>query len=411
MRLARNAGGVATRLAMVGAAWLAACSPPRSTHDLLSASREAAPRASASATAPVAPLAPARAPVATTAPVLAPPCPAPTPGTAAGPLEEDRVQEARSHLTHEERQALAGVLGVDCAPEAVGFDDALVQAVARFQRRYGRFEDEVTGRVDARTRRQLEMLFPALRGPKHPCSGVEPAAVGVLSHLPACLLRWSGASDEELSFMRLVYQEAQKRAALRRPFVMAADEVDVIERGPCPGKPSELEPGCRRTHLAERSAALSARRLLEAARATFDADRKQHGQRNLLVFTGYRSAPFQLEVWEYHFPARYRATAAARKRAVGGPHGLEAARLLAGYYAVRTAPPGHSLHGRGLAIDFGCVTPEGDWIGSNGSFVKAWKSSYCFRWLTQNAGRFGFQLNKDIDEPWHWEYVGGPLPP
>jgi LAS superfamily LD-carboxypeptidase LdcB len=80
--------------------------------------------------------------------------------------------------------------------------------------------------------------------------------------------------------------------------------------------------------------------------------------------------------------------------------------LLAQYYAGRTAPPGYSLHGRGIAIDFGCVTRAGEWIGSNGDFVDAWKGSFCFRWMKANASRFGFRLNKSIDEPWHWEFHG-----
>jgi LAS superfamily LD-carboxypeptidase LdcB len=211
--------------------------------------------------------------------------------------------------------------------------------------------------------------------------------------------------------MHRVYEIAQARGARRRPYVAAADEVEVIERGPCPGAPADVEPDCRRTQWAQRDAARAARRLLAAARKTFDADRDQHGQRNLLVYTGYRSAAFQLEIWEYHFPGRYRATKRARARARGGPHGDAAALLLAQYFGVRTAPPGYSLHNRGLAIDFGCITRDGHWIGSNGTFVKAWKKSYCFKWMEANAARFGFRPNENIDEPWHWEYVGGPQSP
>jgi hypothetical protein len=326
-------------------------------------------------------------------------------GSPDGPLDGAALAAARGPLPADAAR-IAAALAVDCAEGAAGFEVALAQAIARFQRRFGRYADEVTGLVDARTRRQLEMIHPALRAADHPCAG-EPAAAGPAIALPACLLRWPGASAEQLEFMQRVYDEAQARAAARRSFSMAADDVDVIEHGPCPGRPDGIEPGCRRTHLAAPDAARAGRRLLEAARGHFSADRKAHGQRDLIVYTGYRSAAFQLEIWEYRFPERYRATQAARARLPGGPHGRRAAQHLAAYYAARTAPPGFSLHGRGLAIDFGCVTKEGDWIGSNGSFVRAWKSSYCFRWLSANAGRFGFQLNPNIDEPWHWEYVGG----
>jgi hypothetical protein len=332
----------------------------------------------------------AASPVSAAPPCAIPPGPLDPAAIAAAPLPDDAGP-------------LAAALGLDCAVDAPGFDVALAQAVARFQQRYGRYADEVTGRVDERTRRQLEMIYPALRGADHPCAVAADASV-----LPACLLRWPGASEDELAFMRRVYDEAGKRAALRRPFAMAADDVDVIERGPCPGRPDENEPECRRTHLAQRDAARAAGALLAAARALYDGDRQRYGQSDLMVYTGYRSAPFQLEIWEYHFPARYRATQAARERLPGGAHGQRAAEHLAAHYAARTAAPGFSLHGRGLAIDFGCVTKDGGWIGSNGSFVAAWKSSHCFQWMKANASRFGFRLNPNIDEPWHWEYVGAP---
>lgn len=367
----------------------------------------AQPRARPSATVSAAAVEVDAAPVPADVPL--PACAVADPGTPAAPLHTAEIEAARHALVDgEERARLASALGVDCDAAAPSFDAAVVQALARFQRRYGRFEDEVTGRLDARTKRVLEMIHPALRGPEHACANVV-AGDGV-APLPACLLRWQGATPEQLGFMRRVYEVAQQQAAKRRAYVEAADEVAIIERGPCPGKPSEIEPGCERAHWAERGAAEAAGRLLTAARATFDANRKKHGQQNLLVYTGYRSAAFQLEVWEYHFPARYAKTRAARARARGGAHGPAAALLLAQYFAARTAAPGYSLHSRGLAIDFGCVTRDGEWIGSNGSFVKAWKSSHCFQWLKQNAARFGFRPNDKIDEPWHWEFVGAAKP-
>lgn len=392
----------------LGMLWLSSCSgssPGTGARAESAAVRAmAGPTATAMATASAAP----RDAVARVRPAALAPCGVSAPGTAAAPLAGDELEGARRALAGGEgRLGLAAALGVDCPPASPGFDVAVVQALARFQRRYGRFEDEVTGRLDERTERVLAMIHPALRGPEHPCRGVAESDTGPL---PSCLLRWEGATAEQLAFMRRVYEVAQQQAAKRREYVEAANEVGVIERGPCPGKPSEIEPGCERTHWAERDAAEAARRLLLAARATFDADRARHGQRNLLVFTGYRSAAFQLQVWEYHFPTRYLKTQRARARARGGAHGPAAALLLAQYFAARTAAPGYSLHSRGLAIDFGCVTRAGDWIGSNGTFVAAWKSSHCFQWLKQNAARFGFRPNDKIDEPWHWEFVGGTEP-
>jgi len=58
-----------------------------------------------------------------------------------------------------------------------------------------------------------------------------------------------------------------------------------------------------------------------------------------------------------------------------------------------TARPGHSMHERGLAIDFDC----------DGSLVDS-RSDPCFVWLAANAARFG--LSNLPSEPWHWSVDG-----
>jgi peptidoglycan hydrolase-like protein with peptidoglycan-binding domain len=57
-----------------------------------------------------------------------------------------------------------------------------------------------------------------------------------------------------------------------------------------------------------------------------------------------------------------------------------------------TAPPGRSMHEQGLAIDF----------QHNGQSLGA--TSPAFRWLAQNASRFGFYNLPS--EPWHWSVNG-----
>jgi len=61
----------------------------------------------------------------------------------------------------------------------------------------------------------------------------------------------------------------------------------------------------------------------------------------------------------------------------------------------KAAPPGHSNHNHGTAVDLS---------GYGGS-----TNSPQFRWLLQNAGRFGFSWDEGraAGEPWHWVYVGG----
>jgi LAS superfamily LD-carboxypeptidase LdcB len=57
-----------------------------------------------------------------------------------------------------------------------------------------------------------------------------------------------------------------------------------------------------------------------------------------------------------------------------------------------TAQPGHSMHERGLAIDF----------TQNGSTVRSGSSGY--RWLRSHASSYGFYNLPG--EPWHWSTNG-----
>ena len=68
-----------------------------------------------------------------------------------------------------------------------------------------------------------------------------------------------------------------------------------------------------------------------------------------------------------------------------------------------SAPPGYSEHHTGRAVDVG--TP-----GAR-SLEEDFEDTPAFRWLTMNAGRFGFALSFPRDnaegyvyEPWHWCY-------
>lgn len=58
-----------------------------------------------------------------------------------------------------------------------------------------------------------------------------------------------------------------------------------------------------------------------------------------------------------------------------------------------TAPPGKSMHEKGLAIDF----------TSNGSTIKS-HDDPGFQWLSKNAAHFG--LYNLASEPWHWSTTG-----
>jgi D-alanyl-D-alanine carboxypeptidase len=60
------------------------------------------------------------------------------------------------------------------------------------------------------------------------------------------------------------------------------------------------------------------------------------------------------------------------------------------------APPGHSVHRSGRAIDF--------WLGINNkkANIPKLRQTEAWKWLTQHAGFFGFSPYPV--EPWHWEF-------
>lgn len=75
-----------------------------------------------------------------------------------------------------------------------------------------------------------------------------------------------------------------------------------------------------------------------------------------------------------------------------------------------TAPPGKSEHNAGLAADL----KGEDWDNDN---WQKFENTKAFKWLTENAHRFGFilrypkeksHITKYIYEPWHYRYVGCP---
>ncbi|MBE9031352.1 M15 family metallopeptidase [filamentous cyanobacterium LEGE 11480] len=75
--------------------------------------------------------------------------------------------------------------------------------------------------------------------------------------------------------------------------------------------------------------------------------------------------------------------------------------------ALVSAPPGHSEHHTGYAIDIGDADNPGTHV------EMSFEQTPSFRWLNQNAPRYGFELSFPLGnrqgisyEPWHWRYVG-----
>ncbi|MBV6625303.1 MAG: D-alanyl-D-alanine carboxypeptidase family protein [Rivularia sp. (in: Bacteria)] len=72
-----------------------------------------------------------------------------------------------------------------------------------------------------------------------------------------------------------------------------------------------------------------------------------------------------------------------------------------------SAPPGHSEHHTGYAVDIGDAEVPATNLSAKFENTKA------FKWLEANAARYGFELSFPRDntqgvsyEPWHWRFVG-----
>ncbi|WP_404783454.1 D-alanyl-D-alanine carboxypeptidase family protein [Altericista sp. CCNU0014] len=72
-----------------------------------------------------------------------------------------------------------------------------------------------------------------------------------------------------------------------------------------------------------------------------------------------------------------------------------------------SAPPGHSEHHTGYAVDIG------DAERSDTNLSQSFESTPAFQWLSANAARFSFEMSftqgnaQGVSyEPWHWRFVG-----
>ena len=117
-------------------------------------------------------------------------------------------------------------------------------------------------------------------------------------------------------------------------------------------------------------------RLAAAALQALQAAARQSGIREplLLPVSGYRSSARQRELFAAAV-ARYGSPQAARRW---------------------VAPPGHSAHQSGRAIDFYLGSKNASWN------VNHLRETAAFRWLRDNAATYGFYPY--TVEPWHWEY-------
>ncbi len=81
----------------------------------------------------------------------------------------------------------------------------------------------------------------------------------------------------------------------------------------------------------------------------------------------------------------------------------------AGDRAISVAPPGHSEHATGYALDFAFRPRRGECPDAEACVA----ATPGFRWLVANAPRYGFEMSFPAGnrqgvkwEPWHWRWVG-----
>jgi LAS superfamily LD-carboxypeptidase LdcB len=170
-----------------------------------------------------------------------------------------------------------------------------------------------------------------------------------------------------------------------------------------------IEPGHKPEHKLVAAAAQHCHELLAKARAEL-ADEKRDGVA-VGIASAYRDVAKETELWESYYGNYYQQTQTTRYFLPGGEHGEAAARVLALYISDRKAAPGYGNHSQGIAVDFlttvgkaakGKTSHKVIHLGASMSQKGAWLQSWLFKWLNDNAHKFGFRPYKK--EPWHWEY-------
>ncbi len=208
-------------------------------------------------------------------------------------------------------------------------------------------------------------------------------------------LEWKGATTDELTFMRAVYDRCVEIAQSKK--LKFVNDLPNSSLGKIDNKKKLVE--------------VAAARCNDLIAALRKAAQSEEMNITATIASGYRPATRQFELWRNHFNGYYNDTRKHRAKAVGGEHGSAAISWMADYVRGKTATPGYSNHQNGLAVDF-FVIEKGTVhkADSHEESLKAWKSTWFWGWMNANANSFGFFQNKKIDEPWHWEYKVGKEP-
>lgn len=161
-------------------------------------------------------------------------------------------------------------------------------------------------------------------------------------------------------------------------------------------------------------------RVARAIYAMF-SEMKHDGVSDMLITSGYRSYERQTELYNDYVRREQQTISEAAYAYLGeekirdkylawGKTALDAedAREVANYYS---AKPGQSEHQTGLCVD---ITTTG-MIQAGTPLDNAFENTDAYRWLSENAYRFGFIMRYKkgtteqtgyMYEPWHYRFVG-----
>jgi hypothetical protein len=210
---------------------------------------------------------------------------------------------------------------------------------------------------------------------------------GAQGPIPGDRLKWANASDDQLRFMRAVYDAHiawAKRGGRRFVPDLPDDVLGWVDDG--------------NHHRMRKDAAAEARAMLAAAEAQLRREGRA-GRTRIGIRSAYRTATEQFSIWQGYgtgggFPAYYDQTRATRPP--NDPHGPKAVQILMKHMRRFVAAPGYSNHQHGTAVDLS--TREGP-----GRLVKLYEGSWFHNWLKENAKTFHFHPLES--EAWHWYYV------
>jgi|GEM_PF-3097412 len=126
----------------------------------------------------------------------------------------------------------------------------------------------------------------------------------------------------------------------------------------------------------------------------------------ITVNSAYRSPAYDFGLWDSYFQHYFIESIEQREKIPEGPLSHKAAQwLVSNIIAWRKAPPGGSNHSNGNAVDL-ARTVNGKHQSNDYDDQRAWRSSWEYFWLKENALTYGFTNYKK--EAWHWEWWANP---